>query len=336
MTSREKVRKIFDFAADAVPAFWTGNPHHETYAMYKNELGQETNEQLFVHLRDDCRWLAPWNVYKHPEGKPMFDYFGGREHHSLGDPGVLGDATTIADVEAIPWPDPAYLDFSETIGVIREHQQQAVFTGMWCCFFHDLHFYFGMENYFIKMYTHPEVVEAATEKVLDFYLAGTEKLFCELGDLADIFFFGNDFGSQLDMLCGPAEFKRFVLPGFTRFIELAHKYNKKAMLHSCGAISKVIPWLIDAGMDGLHPLQARAVGMDAATLAREYKGKIVFMGGVDTQHLLIHATPAEVKEEVRRIKDLLGPHLIVSPSHEAILPDVPPENVQALAEAALL
>jgi uroporphyrinogen decarboxylase len=42
-----------------------------------------------------------------------------------------------------------------------------------------------------------------------------------------------------------------------------------------------------------------------------------------------------VKDEVRRVKELLGPHLIVSPSHEAILPDVPPQNVAAMAEAAL-
>ena len=333
MTSREKVRKIFAFAADAVPAFWTGNPHPETYAMYRKELGLDTNEQLFTHLRDDCRWLSPWGAYKHPEGRPAFDFHGGRPPRSLGDPGVLGDATTIAEVDAIPWPDPAYLDFSETIAVIRDHQHQAVFTGMWCSFFHELHAYFGMEEYFIKMYTHPEVVEAATERIVNFYLAGTERLFQELGDLADIFFFGNDFGSQLDMLCGPAEFNRFVLPGFKQFIDLAHRYGKKAMLHSCGAIAKVIPTLIDAGMDGLHPLQAKAVGMDAATLAREYKGKIVFMGGVDTQHLLIHATPAEIKDEVRRLKDVLGPHFIVSPSHEAILPNVPLANVIAMAEA---
>ena len=46
-------------------------------------------------------------------------------------------------------------------------------------------------------------------------------------------------------------------------------------------------------------------------------------------------SPEEVKREVRRVKSVLGPHLIVSPSHEAILPDVPPRNVAALAEAAL-
>ncbi len=74
--------------------------------------------------------------------------------------------------------------------------------------------------------------------------------------------------------------------------------------------------------------------MDAETLARDFGGKIAFLGGVDTQRVLNHGTPAEVKAEVRRVKEILGPHLIVSPSHEALLPDVPPRNVAALAEAA--
>ena len=38
---------------------------------------------------------------------------------------------------------------------------------------------------------------------------------------------------------------------------------------------------------------------------------------------------------MRRVKSILGPDLIVSPSHEAVLPDVPPRNVAAMAEAAL-
>lgn len=57
--------------------------------------------------------------------------------------------------------------------------------------------------------------------------------------------------------------------------------------------------------------------------------------GIDTQELLVHGSPEEVKSDVRRVKQLLGPRLIVSPSHEAILPNVPPENIKAMAEAAL-
>jgi uroporphyrinogen decarboxylase len=59
------------------------------------------------------------------------------------------------------------------------------------------------------------------------------------------------------------------------------------------------------------------------------------MGGVDTQRLLPIGTADEVRREVRRLKGIFGPNFIVSPSHETILPNVPPENVAAMAEAAL-
>ena len=78
--------------------------------------------------------------------------------------------------------------------------------------------------------------------------------------------------------------------------------------------------MLDAGMDGLHPLQALAAGIDAENLSRNFKGKMAFVGGVDTQQLLVHGTPQQVRDDVRRLRDLLGPNLVVSPSHEAILP----------------
>ena len=75
--------------------------------------------------------------------------------------------------------------------------------------------------------------------------------------------------------------------------------------------------------------------MDAETLAKDFKGKISFLGGIDTQDLLVNASPDEVEKDVQRVKKLLGPNLIVSPSHEALLPNVPPENVEAMARAAV-
>ena len=34
-----------------------------------------------------------------------------------------------------------------------------------------------MENYFVKMYTHPEVVHAVTRHIIDFYLEGNRRLY---------------------------------------------------------------------------------------------------------------------------------------------------------------
>ena len=66
-----------------------------------------------------------------------------------------------------------------------------------------------------------------------------------------------------------------------------------------------------------------------------FKGKVAFVGGIDTQDLLTNATPQQVNADVRRVKELLGPNLVISPSHECLLPNVPPVNVRAMAEAAL-
>jgi uroporphyrinogen decarboxylase len=100
-------------------------------------------------------------------------------------------------------------------------------------------------------------------------------------------------------------------------------------------VAKVIDRLIDAGVECLHPLQALAADMDAESLAQRFKGRISFLGGIDTQQLLVHGSPEEIKADVRRVKKVLGPRLIVSPSHEALLPNVSPQNVLAMAEAAL-
>jgi len=239
------------------------------------------------------------------------------------------------EVEEFPWPDPAYLHFDACLAALRDAGDFYRASGFWTCFYHNIMDLFGMEAYRVKMYTHPEVVQAVTDRVCGFYHEANERFFAVAGDEVDGFFFGNDFGTQLDLICGPTQFDQFIMPWFVRFTEQAHAHGYQAILHSCGAIHKVIGRLIAAGVDCLHPLQALAANMDAGTLARDFKGRIAFMGGIDTQHLLVHGTPQDVRAEVRRVRQLLGPRLIVSPSHEALLPNVPPAHLAAMAAAAL-
>ncbi|MBI2504920.1 MAG: hypothetical protein HYW07_17010 [Candidatus Latescibacteria bacterium] len=162
---------------------------------------------------------------------------------------------------------------------------------------------FGMEQYMMNMYLNPELVQAVTDRVCSFFHEANERFFDAAGGLMDGYFFGNDFGTQRDLICGPAQFDQFVLPWFRRFTEQAHARGYQVILHSCGSVFKVIDRLIEAGVECLHPLQALAADMEAQTLARSFKGRIAFLG--------------------------------VSPSHEALLPNVSPQNVQAMAEAAL-
>lgn len=335
MNSREKGRSIFEKSNTGRPAFWTGHLNRETLPLLLQAWQLEGGaEAVLDYLNDDCRWIAADSGYKHPEGKPALDPgYGINRAISLGASGCFAEAETIAEIEAYPWPDPAYADFSEVYAEIDKHQDKLVFTGMWCPFFHKLCDFFGMEEYFVKMYEAPEVVEAATEKVVDYYVAMNDRFFAGLGDRADVMFFGNDFGTQRDLLISPEKFRQFVLPSFKRLIAVGKKYGKKILLHSCGSIARIIPDLIDAGIDGLHPLQAQAQGMAADQLA-QYKEDIAFVGGIDAQTFIVNATPADVQREVRRVHGLLGPNMVVSLSHEEVLPNIPPDNLLAIARTA--
>jgi uroporphyrinogen decarboxylase len=134
-------------------------------------------------------------------------------------------------------------------------------------------------------------------------------------------------------MISPECFDEFLLPYLRRIVETIREAGLKVAMHSCGAIGRVIPRLIDAGVEILHPLQAKAAGMDAMSLS-QYKKDLIFLGGVDTQHLLSFGTARQVTDEVLRLRDQFGEGFIVSPSHEALLPNVPYENVIAMAEAA--
>lgn len=333
MTSREIVKAVANRTNTDTNPFWTGHPSPQTEKSYLEYIKGKVQEDIFQYFNDDCRWYCVEGCYKHPDGKPMFDTTGGREKLTLSQPGCFAEAT-LEDIKNFEWPDPDYLDFTAMIEKIKSKPDTAIFSGMWSCFFHVLCDFFGMEEYFVKMHIEPEIVEAATRHVVDFYVEANERFLAQAGDCFDIMFIGNDFGTQRDLLVSPDKFKEFILPGFQKIIQVGKKYNKKIMLHSCGSIYRVIPDLIESGVDILHPIQAKAANMDADTLAREFKGDVAFCGGLDTQDLLVNCNPAQIREEVLRLRETFGSNYIVSPSHEEILPNISIENMIAAARAA--
>ncbi len=334
MNSRERIRTIISGKPADRCGFWSGNPHPETWPIYHAYFKTRSEEEFRRKLGDDLRWICPQfysDAYNHPRGYQMFDE--GLDRIAHGRP-PLSEAQTVKDIENFPWPDPKYLNFDACLRDLENAGDVYRASGLWTCFYHNVMDLFGMEMYMMNMYENPELVRAVTDRVCQFYYEGNELFFKKAGKMVDAFFFGNDFGTQLDLICGPRQFDEFIMPWFQKFTDQAHRYGYQVILHFCGAIHRVIDRLIDAKVDCLHPLQAKACNMDAETLSRDFKGKIAFLGGIDTQHLLVHGRPEDIKADVRRVKELLGPCVIISPSHEALLPNVPPENVQAMAEAA--
>ena len=339
MTGKDQFQKIIERQSEKC-GFWHGVPHKDTVKKLHSYFGVKDDFELGLKFGSLCRFIQPeaHGMWQNP---PIFDVLNGAPSITLDQGGVFEDCEDIRDIENYHWPNPEECDFSDTLKEIERTMAagQAILSGTWGTFFRTTYCYFGMESCFIKMHESPELVNAVADRVVDFYLKANEKLYKLTGNKGggnkiDALFFGNDFGTQLDLFISPKHFDRFVMPYFSRLTAQAHKYGIKVVLHSCGSIYRVIPRLIEAGVDVLHPIQAKAKNMDAQYLAENYKDKIIFMGGLDTQDILPFGTPREVKQEVRRLKETFGPNYILSPSHETLLPNVPVENVAAMVEAA--
>ena len=110
----------------------------------------------------------------------------------------------------------------------------------------------------------------------------------------------------------------------------------KRFFHSDGALYPIIADFIEIGVEVLNPIQVSAVGMgDTAKLKREFGDRLAFWGAIDTHQVLPLGTPEDVREEVRRRIADLGPGggYVVCSVHN-IQPEVPPENVVAMFDAA--
>lgn len=332
MTGKERINRIFNRQEVDRNGFWLGRPHRDALKIYKKYFNVKSRDQLTVKLNSDLVWICGETVRPLPLLLPR----GLKVRSTLSEGGLLANAETVEDVEKIRWSQKTNFHFPLMDCRLRfaKKNNLAVFSGMGTYFFHNLTDFFGMEECFIKMYTHPEVVERAVNKIVQVYYNANEALYRKYAEHIDSVFFFNDLGTQQDTLISPELFRQFFLPGAKRLIDQAKRYKLRVTLHSCGSIEKFIPDLIEAGVDALHPIQAKARNMQAEQLMEKYGDKLIFMGGLDTQDILPFGTPEEVAAETRRLIAIFGKHFILSPSHEALLANVCGANVESMAREA--
>lgn len=204
---------------------------------------------------------------------------------------------------------------------------------LWSAHFQDACSAFGMEHALTTMYLNPDMFRAVIDRITDFYLKANEIFYESTKGLLDAVLIGNDFGSQTGLMVDPDSLREYVFPGTKKLIEQAKSYGLTVMHHSCGSVFPIIKDLSDLGADIVHPIQALAKEMDAPNLKKHFEGKVAFCGGVDAQNLLVNGNPKEVKKNVTGLKELFPTGIILSPSHEAVLPDIPPANIKAMFDA---
>jgi uroporphyrinogen decarboxylase len=199
----------------------------------------------------------------------------------------------------------------------------------------------GYENFFMDLGLDTEGVGVLLDKILEYKLGywSTIGEFLEERNQRDrigVVVECDDLGTQSSLLFSPETLRKVVLPRQSMlFSHMKSLFpTAKLFFHSDGAITPIIPDLIEQGVEILNPVQFTAAGMDLSHLKKEFGKDVVFWGGgVDTQSTLPFGTPIQVKDEVQRCIETLAPGggFVFAAIHN-IQAGVPPENFWAMWE----
>lgn len=149
--------------------------------------------------------------------------------------------------------------------------------------FELISFLCGHENMLIGMALDPEWVKDMVDTYSKLYVELQEILFSEEGYPDGIWYY-EDMGFKERPFISPAMYKEIIQPGHKRTMAFAKSRNLPVVMHSCGMIERLLPGMIEAGIDCLQVIEVKA-GMDILKLYREYGDVLSFMGGIDVRVL---------------------------------------------------
>ncbi|MCU0521919.1 MAG: hypothetical protein MUF84_14665 [Anaerolineae bacterium] len=135
----------------------------------------------------------------------------------------------------------------------------------------------GIEPHFFAFHDQPDLMRRINSDLADFNLRVIEALFPVL--VPDMVGFAEDMSYNHGPMLSRTAFETFLMPYYRRVIPRIKEYGVRVLIDSDGDISKMIPWMLDAGIEGVYPLERQA-GVDILRIRCEYP-EFLMMGGYD-------------------------------------------------------
>ncbi len=249
---------------------------------------------------------------------------------------------SLSALEHHRWPNPddpgRYRGLRERARKLHQETDYAIVLQTNCSFFLRCAELRGWENFYMDLVRNPEFACSLMDRYLDIKLRIAEHALQEVEENIDIVMVStDDLGMNDRTLISPKMYREMIKPRQKRTFDFfKEKTRAKRFYHCDGAVYPFIEDFIEIGVDALNPLQVSAAGMDdTKKLKKDFGNRLSFWGAIDTHHILPQGTKQEVYDEVhRRILDLgPGGGYVICPVHN-IQPEVPPENVVAMFDAA--
>ncbi len=214
----------------------------------------------------------------------------------------------------------------------RIHKETDYFTML--CGFSG---FFGDIDECCLMYSDPDVFRERNKDRLEHQIKRFTEAYRRMPGYFESIELNGDLGTQSAPYVSCDVYEDCTYPYLKEFCHVVHESSDvKTFMHCCGSMQPFIPYLIDAGVDIINPVQISAANMDPKDLKEKYGDKICFWGGgCNTQYVLGAKGPEEVRQNVIELTDVFakGSGFVFNQVHN-IMGNVPPENIVAMLDTA--
>ena len=194
----------------------------------------------------------------------------------------------------------------------------------------EMYHWMGMQRFAYLLADAPELVEEWLEARLQAELRRAAAIADP--ELLPIVLTYDDIAYKNAPIFAPHWLRAHWLPRLKRLVDAWHDRDTICLFHSDGNLWPVLDDLVEAGIDGLNPLEVLA-GMTVKEVRQRYP-RLFLTGGIDVSQLLPLGTPDEVRAVCRQAIADAGERGYFLGSSTELHWDVKLENAIAMFEAA--
>lgn len=199
---------------------------------------------------------------------------------------------------------PTCKEQTETFFRQASDKFKIVVLGGWV--FDNARYLRGMAEYLYDMAANPDQLQQLHGIVAEVY----EQKICLAGEAgADGIFLSEDLGTETGMLFSTKMFRTYFKEMYEKLFQLAHDYGMKVIMHSCGQNRKILPDLLEAGVNVFQFDQPTLYDMEELALLLKTHRAALF-SPVDIQKILPTGDRQTIFNGAREMLDIFWGGLI--------------------------
>jgi hypothetical protein len=348
LSSRERVLRAFArVPADRVPIDYQANPGIDGRLKRHFGLAPTDNDGLMQALHVDFRIVWPRytgaKLYEDLPNGVRVNSWGIHkryiEHGSGGYWDFCDFPLREADEETVAnWkmPDPDDFDYSAVADQCKRDDQYALTLFCFGDLINGNGMLRGMEQALVDLRLDEPAGLLLADRRFQIQAEVAQRILEAARGRIDIFWLGEDLGTQDSQLISMDIFQRHIRPRYQKLVDLAKAYGCRTMIHTCGSSSWAYEDFIEMGIDAVDTLQPECKNMSPRYLVDAFGGRLSFHGCISTAGPVTYGTPESVKKDVRDTLEIMMPthSYMLCPTHE-LQDNSPTENVLAVYEAAM-